>query len=89
MPNTDKDLVDIENRNRLRAEAGLPLLDARAEARRLANAREQALFENYFQQNRHRFVHLWSDRSQNFWTKMGIWNAVRKKLREEMQTGHD
>ena len=29
--NTDKDLVDIENRNRLRAEAGLPLLDARAE----------------------------------------------------------
>jgi len=68
---------------------GLPSLDARAEAARLAKAREQAPFENYFQQERHRFVHLWADRSQNFWTKMGIWNAVRKKLREEMQTRHD
>jgi hypothetical protein len=55
----------------------------------LAKAREQALFENYFQQERHRFVHFWADRSQNFWTKMGIWNAVRKKLREEIQTRHD
>ena len=89
MPNTEKDLADIEYRNRLRAEAGLPLLDPLAEAARLANAREQALFESYFEQERHRFVHLWADRSQNFWTKMGIWNAVRKKLREELQTRHD
>jgi hypothetical protein len=61
----------------------------RREMRRAQAAREQALFENYFQQKRHRFVHLWADRSQNFLTKMGIWNAVRRKLREEMQTGLD
>jgi hypothetical protein len=81
--------MDIEQRNALRADARLPLLDPPAEEARLANAREQALFESYFEQERHRFVHLWADRSQNFWTKMGIWNAVRKKLREEMQTRHD
>jgi len=58
------------------------------EGERAINAREQALFESYFEQERHRFVHLWADRSQNFWTKMGAWNAVRKKLREE-QTNKD
>jgi hypothetical protein len=85
MPNTDKDIVDIENRNRLRAEARLPLLDARAEATRLAKAREQAQFENYFRQNRDRYAHLWSDRNRGFWTNMATYNAVRKELRDEMR----
>ena len=77
--------MDIEQRNALRAEAGLPLLDARAEAARLAKAREEAQFENYFRQNRDRYVHLWSDRNRGFWTNMAIYNAVRKELRDEMR----
>ncbi len=77
--------MDIEKRNALRAEAGLPLLDARAEAARLAKAREEAQFENYFRQNRDRYAHLWSDRNRGFWTNMAIYNAVRKELRDEMQ----
>ena len=77
--------MDIEQRNALRAEAGLPLLDPQAEAARLANTREQAQFENYFRQNRDRYAHLWSDRNRGFWTNMGIYNAVRKELRDEMR----
>ncbi len=77
--------MDIEQRNALRAETGLPLLDPQAEAARLAKAREQALFENYFQQERHRYAHLWSDRNRGFWTNMAIYNAVRKELRDEMR----
>jgi hypothetical protein len=81
--------MDIEQRNTLRAEAGLPLLDVHAEVLRLQAARGQAEFEKYFQTQRHRFAHLWEDRSRGFWTKMGIWNAVRKKLRDEMQNRRD
>jgi hypothetical protein len=77
--------MDITERNSLRADVGLPLLSVDVEARRLEAVREQAAFEKYFQQNRHRFVHLWSDRNRGFWTNVGIWNAVRKKLREEMR----
>src|SRR6266478_558245 len=77
--------MDIEQRNALRAEAGLLLLDARAEAARLAKAREEAQFENYFRQNRDRYAHLWSDRNRGFWTNMAIYNAVRKELRDEMR----
>jgi hypothetical protein len=79
--------MNIQQRNMLRAEAGLPLLDVPAEAARLAKAREQALFEDFFQTERHRFAHLWSDRSRGFLSNMGIWTAVRKRLRDEMQKG--
>jgi hypothetical protein len=83
------DHMDTEQRNALRAEARLPLLDAAAEAARLAKAREQAQFENYFRQNRDRYAHLWSDRNRGFWTNMAIYNAVRKELREEMRHRND
>jgi hypothetical protein len=42
------DLTDIENRNNLRAEAQLPLLDVTAELARLKSARDQAGFEAFF-----------------------------------------
>jgi hypothetical protein len=78
--------MDIEKRNAMRAAAGLPLLDARAEELRLAAARRDREFEDFFQTQRHRFSHLWADRSRGFWTNMGIWNAARKNLRREMQS---
>jgi hypothetical protein len=81
--------MDITERNSLRAEAGLPLLSVDVEARRSDAVRKEAAFEKYFQQNRHRFAHLWADRSRGFLTNMGIWVAVRKKLREEMRQSHD
>jgi hypothetical protein len=83
----DDDLRTIEIRNALRREANLPPLSVEDEARRLVVARDEASFESYFKQNHHRFSHLWADRSRGFLTNMGIWNAVRKKLREELREG--
>lgn len=77
--------MDIPHRNRLKVEAGLPMLDGSAEELRLAAAKRESEFEQFFEGQRHRFAHLWDDRSRGFWTKMAIWNAVRKKLREEMR----
>jgi len=81
--------MDIEQRNRLRAEAGLPLLDVSAETARLAKARADAEFENYFRLHRAKFVHLWSDRNRGFWTNVWIWNSVRRQLRDEMRDRQD
>jgi len=77
--------MDIEQRNRTRVEAGLPLLDVVAEAVRLRKAEEDAEFEKYFQLRREEFRHLWSDRIRGFLTNMGIYSAVRNALREEMR----
>jgi hypothetical protein len=77
--------MDAAERNFLRAEVGLPLLSVEAETRRLEAVRDRAEFENYFQEQRHRFAHLWADRSRGFLTNAGIWASVRKKLREEMR----
>jgi hypothetical protein len=78
--------MDLNERNALRADAGLPLLDVSAEVARLEATRDQADLEEYFEKNRHRFVHLLAGRT-GFLTHMGIWNAVRKQLREEMRKG--
>jgi hypothetical protein len=80
-----EDLRTIEIRNALRREANLSPLSVEDEVRRLVVARDEASFESYFKQNRHRFSHLWADRSRGFLTNLGIWNAVRKKLRDEMR----
>jgi hypothetical protein len=78
--------MDIEQRNRLRRDASLPLLDVPTEMARLEKAEADAEFEKYFQQVRHRFSSLWSDRTRGFLTNMAIYNSVRKRLREEMRT---
>jgi hypothetical protein len=78
-------LMDIAERNRLRAEAHLPLLDVAIETRRLQAAQAEAEFERYFNSRRAEFAHLWSDRNRGFWTKMAIYNRIRQQLRQEMR----
>ena len=80
--------MNIEERNRLRVEASLPLLDVPGEVARLKKAGDEAECEKYFQVRRYEFRHLWSDRSRGFLTNMGIYNVVRKALREEMRRAH-
>jgi hypothetical protein len=80
--------MDIEQRNRIRVEAGLPLLDLPTEMARLKNAEGDAEFEKYFELRRNQFQHLWSDQSRGFLTNMGIYNTMRKALREEMRRAH-
>ena len=76
--------MEIDKRNRLRVEAGLPLLDVPAEKARLKNAKEDAEFEKFFQLRRDEFRHLVGS-SRGFLTNMGIYSTVRKALREERQ----
>jgi hypothetical protein len=59
------------------------MLDVPAEIARRQAARDQAEFERFFEKNRYRFAHLWEGRSGL--TRLGISNAVRKQLREEMR----
>src|SRR5258708_4400438 len=47
------------DRNRLRSESGLPLLDVGVEAKRLGAIREQAEFELEWQRRRPEFAHQW------------------------------
>jgi hypothetical protein len=80
-------MTTIDERNALRKQSGLPLLSVEDESRRLESARDQARFENCYEQERDRFVHLWVNCNRGFLANMGIWNAVSKKLREELREG--
>jgi hypothetical protein len=79
----EKIRTDVVERNLIREQAGLPLLQADLETERLRQADEQAEFESYFNLNKHRFRHLWSDRSLGYLSRMGIWSSVRTKLHTE------
>jgi hypothetical protein len=75
----------IEQRNRLRAESGLPLLQADLEVRRRTGTNEKAEFEEYFQKHRHRYEDLWSPKNGRGWlTNSAILATVRRMLRDEM-----
>ena len=80
IPHDDIELID--HRNAARAEAQLPLLDVAAEAARLLAVREQVEFEREWVRRRPEFDLQWADRSRGFLSNMGIWNAVRKGLRD-------
>jgi hypothetical protein len=83
-----KDLrKEIDGRNAVREEAALPLLKLDAETAHLNDVEYWTEFERYFEANRHRFGHLWSDHSRGFLSNMGIWTMVRKTLREEFEQG--
>jgi hypothetical protein len=86
-PNNN-DLIEIENRNALRAEAGLPLLSVDAELRRLKAVRDQAAFERQWEQRRAEFTQ-WIGDGEGWLSKMGRWSIARKNVREEMRARHD
>ena len=77
--------MTTDERNCLRKEAGLPLLDLDAEGHRLKKVQRDAAFEEYYRQNRHRFALLWADRSRGWLSNAGIWGAGRRRLRAEFE----
>lgn len=81
--------MDIELRNRLRAEARLPLLDVGAENKRLAAVREQAAFEREWQRRRPEFAHQWVGNSDGWLTNMGRYSRARQQVRKEIQERRD
>jgi hypothetical protein len=86
-PHTN-DLIEIENRNRPRREAGLPLLSVEAEIRRLQAVRDQAELEVEWEKRRPEFAH-WIGNGDGWLSKMGRWSIARKNVREEMRARHD
>lgn len=78
--------MNIEERNRLRTDAGLPLLDEKAEANRLATVERDAAFELYFRKHRSRFAYLWTDKGLSWLSRAGLWAQARRELRAEFET---
>jgi hypothetical protein len=77
--------MTIDERNRCRVEAGLPLLDEEAEAARLAAVQRDAAFEQYYRDHRSRFAHIWADTSRGWLSRAGLWAQARRQLRSEFE----
>jgi hypothetical protein len=88
MTSTDADLADIEYRNRLRAECGLPLLSVEAEVARIGKVSEQAEFEVEWEKRRPE-VAQWIGNADGWLTKMGRWSLARQRVHQEMRNRHD
>jgi hypothetical protein len=78
------DIEKIEQRNSLRRDAGLPVLNVPEELAKLESERVQAAFEQEFNLNRHRLEHLWTNKDMGWLSRMGRWNEARAQLRDEM-----
>jgi hypothetical protein len=85
----DDDLESIETRNRIRAVAGLPLLDVEAESKRLDAVRGQAEFEREWERRRDEFAHQWSRNTDGWLTNMARVSIARRRVRLEMQNRQD
>jgi hypothetical protein len=75
--------MDIDQRNTLRAEAGLPKLEVEAEQARLTATRRDAAFEAYFLRRRDQHALSWSDPSRGWLGNAAIWATIRRRLRAE------
>jgi hypothetical protein len=79
-------MTDIDQRTGLRAESGLPLLDALAESKRLAAVVKQAAFEQEWQNRRLEFAHQWVSSPRDGWlTNMARYAQARRAVRREME----
>jgi ribosomal protein L32E len=87
MTHNEDELAAVVERNRLRRQASLPLLDVDAELRRLKKVRHEAEFERYVEQEYHRFSHLIAQR-RGWIAKMGADSLIRQRLRAEWQRTH-
>jgi hypothetical protein len=81
----DEDLIDIENRNSLRREAKLPLLNVLTELARLAAIRERAEFEREFERRRPDLCHQWICNKDGWLANMGRYSLARQQVRNEMR----
>jgi hypothetical protein len=78
--------MDIKQRNRLRAQAGLPMLDVAAEEARLKAAREEAEFERPWEVRRPALCHQWTSNQDGWMTNMGRWSLARQLVRKELRS---
>jgi hypothetical protein len=72
-------------RNELRKQASLPLLDQGIEKQRQEAVEREAAFERYYQLNRDRFADLWADAGLGWLSRAGLWAQARRQLRLEFE----
>jgi hypothetical protein len=89
MTEPDADLAEIDNRNRLRQEAQLPLLSVETEMLRMQAAREQAEFEREFERRRPELCHEWTGNNDGWIANMGRYSMARNRVRDEMRKKFD
>ena len=76
--------MDTEQRNRLRAEASLPLLSVAAETKRLQMVQASAEFERQWDTRKSEFAQ-WISGGQGWFGKMGRWSVARQQVRQDMR----
>jgi hypothetical protein len=76
----------IDDRNRLRSDANLPLLSVEAEAARLAAVREQAAFDRRWDLRRPDLCHEWTGDRDGWMANMGRWSRARQQVRDELHS---
>ena len=77
----------IAQRNSIRAEANLPVLDADRELEKLMAERAERIFEAVFASERARFSHAWRNK-QDWFSGYGEWSRARAQIRQELRMGH-
>jgi hypothetical protein len=76
--------MDIAERNRLMAEAKLPLLDFATETARLHQIQAKADFEREWHRREPQFA-TWIVAGQGWCERMGRWSNARKQVRREIR----
>jgi len=77
--------MTVDERNQLRMEVGLPLLDIEVERARLQGIELDAAFEQYYQAHRFRFADKWGDVRLGWLSRAGLWARARRQLRSEFE----
>ena len=83
---SSSDFEQIDQRDRLRAEAKLPPLSVANEIAKMKDVHEAAEFEKEFERRRPELVHLWNIEGAGFFTRYGLYTSVRNQLRDEWQS---
>ena len=79
--------MDIAERNRLRAEAHLPLLEVAAESERLQRIKDKAAFETEWERRKPEFAE-WIAGGQGWIAQMGRWCISRQQVAREFRERH-
>lgn len=75
-------IAEIESRNKLRREAGLPPLSVAEEVRRLKTWERRTEFEEFFEAERARNKHLWSE-PLGWFGGFARWTKLRAQIRAD------
>jgi hypothetical protein len=77
--------AEIEARNQLRRETGLPQLSVPTELRRLKAVQWRVEFETFYENERPKYNHLWNKSHLGWFGGHAIWARVRKQVAADFE----